>query len=98
VGIEEFEVRERMDGIGWEAYIRMELLKNLNEYRAGRTLSREEIVRLGKDICQALICCEKNQIIHRDIKPSNIFVDFYGQFKLGDFGISRQMERTQSTL
>lgn len=61
-------------------------------------MSQEEIVKLGSDICEALICHEKSRIIHRDIKPSNIFVDVYGNFKLGDFGIARQMERTQSTL
>ena len=98
VTIEEFEVQERTDSIGWEAYIRMELLKNLDEYRAGRRLTEEEVVKLGSDICQALICCQKNRIIHRDIKPSNIFVDEYGHFKLGDFGVARQMERTQGTL
>ena len=98
VNIEEFDVREREDGIGWEAFIRMELLRNLNEYRQGREMSQEEIVKLGSDICEALVCCEKSRIIHRDIKPSNIFIDVYGNFKLGDFGIARQMERTQSTL
>lgn len=98
VNIEEFDVREREDGIGWEAFIRMELLRNLNEYRQGREMSQEEIVKLGSDICEALVCCEKSRIIHRDIKPSNIFVDVYGNLKLGDFGIARQMERTQSTL
>ena len=98
VNIEEFDVREREDGIGWEAFIRMELLRNLNEYRQGREMSQEEIVKLGSDICEALVCCEKSRVIHRDIKPSNIFVDVYGNFKLGDFGIARQMERTQSTL
>ena len=98
VNIEEFDVREREDGIGWEAFIRMELLRNLNEYRQGREMSQEEIVKLGSDICEALVCCEKSRIIHRDIKPSNIFVDVYGNFKLGDFGIARQMEMTQSTL
>lgn len=98
VNIEEFDVREREDGIGWEAFIRMELLRNLNECRQGREMSQEEIVKLGSDICEALVCCEKSRIIHRDIKPSNIFVDVYGNFKLGDFGIARQMEKTQSTL
>ena len=98
VSIEEFDVRDREDGIGWEAFIRMELLRNLNDYRQGREMSQEEAVKLGSDICEALICCEKSRIIHRDIKPSNIFVDVYGNFKLGDFGIARQLEKTQSTL
>lgn len=98
VNIEEFEVHERTESVGWDAYIRMELLKNLNEYRRGHKMDVKETVKLGMDICHALICCEQSRIIHRDIKPSNIFVDAYGNFKLGDFGIARQMEKTRSTL
>ena len=98
VNIEEFEVREREDSIGWDAYIRMELLQSLNDYRKDHEMGQREVAKLGADLCEALICCEKSHIIHRDIKPSNIFVDKYGTFKLGDFGIARQMEKTQSTL
>lgn len=98
VNIEEFEILEREDSIGWDAYIRMELLQNLNAYRQNHQLDQQEVAKLGMDLCEALVCCEKSHIIHRDIKPSNIFVDKYGTFKLGDFGIARQMEKTQSTL
>lgn len=98
VNIEEFEILEKEDGIGWDAYIRMELLQNLNEYRQGRQMRWQEVEKLGMDICKALEYCEQCRIIHRDIKPSNIFVDNYGNFKLGDFGIARQLEKTQSTL
>ena len=98
VNIEEFEIHERTDSVGWDAYIRMELLKNLNEYRRGHKMDVKETAKMGMDICHALICCEQSRIIHRDIKPSNIFVDAYGNFKLGDFGIARQMEKTRSTL
>lgn len=98
VNIEEFEILEKEDGIGWDAYIRMELLQNLNEYRQGRQMHWQEVEKLGMDICKALEYCEQCRIIHRDIKPSNIFVDNYGNFKLGDFGIARQLEKTQSTL
>ena len=98
VNIEEFEILEKEDGIGWDVYIRMELLRNLNEYRQGRQMHWQEVEKLGMDICKALEYCEQCRIIHRDIKPSNIFVDNYGNFKLGDFGIARQLEKTQSTL
>ena len=98
VNIEEFEIHERTDSVGWDAYIRMELLKNLNEYRRGHKMDVKETAKMGMDICHALLCCEQSRIIHRDIKPSNIFVDAYGNFKLGDFGIARQMEKTRSTL
>ena len=98
VNIEEFEVREREDGIGWEVFIRMELLENLDLYRRNHPMGPREAAKLGADISSALDYCEKSRIIHRDIKPSNLFVDGYGNFKLGDFGIARQMEKTQSTL
>ncbi len=98
VNIEEFEIQERQEEIGWDIYIRMELLKNLNEYRWGYQMEWKEVEKLGIDICKALEYCEQCKIIHRDIKPSNIFVDDYGNFKLGDFGIARQMEKTQRTM
>ncbi len=98
VNIEEFDIRERKEGIGWEAFIRMELLQNLNIYRQGNRMDEKEVVKLGMDICEALTACERSRIIHRDIKPANIFVDKYGNFKLGDFGIAHQIENTYSTL
>ena len=98
MNIEDFDIREREDTIGWEVYIRMELLENLDAYRARRAMSASDVAKLGADLCRALECCEKSHIIHRDIKPKNIFVDRYGVYKLGDFGIARQMEKTQSTL
>ena len=73
--------------------IRMELLENLRSYikRKG-ALSSEEIIKLGIDICEALSYCEKKNIIHRDIKEDNLFYSPLGDFKLGDFGISKQLE------
>jgi hypothetical protein len=56
------------------------------------------IIKLGIDICKALEVCQKHNIIHRDIKPENIFVSDMGDFKLGDFGIARQIEKTMSGL
>lgn len=75
-----------------DIFIRMELLTPLNTYLCDRTLSEEEVIKLGIDLCNALIVCEKRNIIHRDIKPENIFVDVFGDFKLGDFGIARSLE------
>ena len=78
-------------------FVRMELLKSLQEVLPGRNgqgtlASIGEITKLGKDICRALIYCEKKGIIHRDIKPANLFVDRFGDYKVGDFGASKRME------
>lgn len=98
VHIEDFDVREQEDTIGWKIYIRMELLENLDAYRSRCTMTVKDVVHLGIDLCKALEDCEKSRIVHRDIKPKNIFIDRYGTYKLGDFGIARQMEKTQSTM
>ncbi len=98
VTIEDYEVRKNADGIGWTIYIRMELLKNLNQYRTEHPLSVDDIVHLGIDMCSALEYCAKKQIVHRDIKPDNIFVNEFGDFKLGDFGIARHLEMTSAHL
>ncbi|MCL1918992.1 MAG: serine/threonine protein kinase [Peptococcaceae bacterium] len=98
VSFEDFQVIEKPAGSGWDMLIRMELLDSLTSYTANRSLSQAEIVKLGIHICRALELCAQKRIIHRDIKPGNIFVSQYGEYKLGDFGIARQLERTASGL
>ncbi len=66
--------------------IKMEKLKSLSE---GENLSEEQVIKLGKDMCNALSHAAEHGIIHRDIKPQNIFVDSEGTYKLGDFGIAK---------
>lgn len=69
-------------------FITMELLDSINTVYAGKRISDNEVLKLGKDITKALEYCHKNGIIHRDIKPGNIYRTDDGTFKLGDFGIS----------
>ena len=83
------------DGIGWDIYIRMELLTPLKKYVTGQ-YSEYQVLRLGLDICRALAACEKQNIIHRDIKPQNILVSENRTYKLADFGIAKVSEKTES--
>lgn len=92
VSVEDYKVVEKVNEIGWDIYIRMELLTSFNTYICDKKLTEEEIIKLGCDICTALEICAKRNIIHRDIKPENIFINDFGYFKLGDFGIARKME------
>jgi len=92
VNVEDYKVVERSNEIGWDIFIRMELLTPFNSYICNKKMTEEDVIRLGCDICTALEICAKKNVIHRDIKPENIFVNEFGFFKLGDFGIARKME------
>lgn len=94
VSCDDFTVIPYENGIGGEIFIRMELLTSLQQVLRERALSVEEIIKLGKDISRALILCESKNIIHRDIKPANIMLSQFGDFKLGDFGVSKIMDHT----
>jgi serine/threonine protein kinase len=92
VSIQEYKIVEKADEIGWDIFIRMELLESFKEYKGNRKLSEEEVIKLGQDVCSALEICKIKNIIHRDIKPENIFISEFNVFKVGDFGIARRLE------
>ena len=98
VSVEDYKVLEKTERFGWDIFIRMELLTPLNDYTAGKKLSEAEVTKLGVDVCSALELCVRRNIIHRDIKPENIFVSSFGDFKVGDFGIARELEKVGGSL
>lgn len=96
VSIEDYKVEELVPGRQWCILIRMELLTGLNSYRETHLFGEKDIVALGSDMCEALKLCKARNIIHRDIKMANIFVNEFGRFKLGDFGIARRLDEFQN--
>ena len=78
----------------------MELLTSLTEYirhppphRGGGSPAG------GGDLHRAtLMILRRERIVHRDIKPANIFINPSGDFKLGDFGIARTLEKSTSAM
>ncbi len=83
------------NGIGWDVFIKMELLTPLPKALKD-TIPEWQVIKVALDICNALAFCEKKNLLHRDIKPQNIYVAADGTCKLGDFGIAKTSERTAS--
>ncbi len=111
VGYEDYTVKEYQDRMGWDIVIRMELLTSLPAFMQAREKAtgkvdapiheyygEKDVIRMAIDICHALESCYEHQIVHRDIKPDNIFISSNGDYKLGDFGVARTVEKTISGL
>lgn len=81
--------------------LRMELLDSLTTLMAQNIraiMNEPTVMRIGIDLCQALVLCHSQNIMHRDIKPSNIFRNRFGNYKLGDFGIARLLDESRSSM
>ena len=98
VSIEDYKVIEKKNEIGWYVIIRMELLTPLTSCFSDHSPTEEDVIRLGLDLCNALEICKEENIIHRDIKPQNILVNNRGDYKLGDFGVAKQLSNITGTL
>lgn len=92
VSYEDHMVVPKKEGPGFDVFIRMELLTPLPQLLQQRAITEQEVKKLGADICSALEVMARYNILHRDIKPSNIFVSDGGEFKIGDFGVSRTLD------
>ena len=85
-----------------------ETLNIITEYADGEDLSKkikkqiqekkyfpeDQILDWFTQICLAVYYIQKNKILHRDIKPQNVFLTKSSMVKLGDFGISKNLNTT----
>eukprot|EP00949_MAST-11_sp_MAST-11-sp1_P005302 g5302.t1 len=63
---------------------------------SGVAMDERVVANIGYRVLCGLEFLHKKHIIHRDIKPSNLLINRHGDVKIGDFGISKQLEGTEA--
>ncbi|MGD2148411.1 MAG: protein kinase [Anaerolineae bacterium] len=71
-------------------YLAMEFLPggSLADRLKRGSLPVPEVLRIARDLCQALAYAHQEGVIHCDIKPGNVLFDERGRAHLADFGIA----------
>jgi serine/threonine-protein kinase len=97
VSYEDHKIIPKKKGIGYDLFLRMELLTPLTVRMRSR-MTTADVIRLGCDIAEAIVVLNKFNLIHRDIKPQNIFINNTGDYKLGDYGTARALNSDATAL
>jgi len=62
--------------------------------QSAQPLSEEFVMKCLVQIARALAYLFDKKILHRDIKTQNILLDEHQNIKIGDFGISKQLDNS----
>lgn len=71
--------------------------ENVRQVLARGPLARDELLRLGLHVLEALADVAQARIVHRDVKPENIIRCVDGSYWLLDFGIARHLDLSSLT-
>lgn len=63
-------------------------MTTFEEYYKTHSMTLNDVLQLGIDICTALEDCWSAGVAHLDVQPKNLFVDDSGHFCLGDFSVA----------
>ncbi|HMJ79222.1 MAG TPA: serine/threonine-protein kinase, partial [Iamia sp.] len=62
-------------------------------YEAG-SLAEDEVMRIAADMLAGLAAAHAEHLVHRDIKPGNLIKSAGGRWKVGDFGVAKDLAST----
>src|SRR5205823_853803 len=66
-------------------------------YKKAGQLTVPLSIKVCEQLLAALSCMHRAGLVHRDLKPSNVMLDDAGHVTLMDFGLVKDLERTQMT-
>jgi hypothetical protein len=58
------------------------------------SLPEDEVVRIAADMLAGLAAAHAENLVHRDIKPGNLIKAAGGRWKVGDFGVAKDLAST----
>ena len=64
----------------------------MNTKKKNETISENIISTIIFDIYLGIKKIHDKNLIHRDLKPENLFISNDNRIKIGDFGISKQLD------
>lgn len=76
----------------------IEAKKEMKKQDPNAGFSTQQIMKWLAQITVAMMFMHNKDIEHRDIKTQNIFISSDGIIRLGDFGISRKIEKNNDKL
>ena len=95
---------EYCDGLNLEQFLEKHKTKNNennenkeNKENKVKLIEEDILYNIIKQICSGIKEIHDKNIIHRDLKPSNIFINKDNEIKVGDFGISKQLDNVKTT-
>lgn len=100
VGINDFVSDKNKYAIVMEYIVGKDLGSLFHDYKAQNpnwpSLPAAITLFFLEDVCNALQQVHKQGIIHRDLKPENILLDENGYFKIVDFGLARDIQKSDT--